>query len=224
MFGEKRKEETICQINQKLNMISEEILSHNRLVIEIVKYLLCLETGNEKAGFVLIKLIFGKSAGKLFVKQGINNTLMEKRLEMFKFLQTKIKEKFAECPNRGKNELNFKVNLSKKTRESQISTDKDLSSTENLLINNSKTNPQSCVNPQKIDNQILQNNIISLMKIYGIPMKYIDHWLWLHRNSGIFPEKFVSFHELICTTYNLDPRNQNEDFKIVFKDLGLETF
>jgi hypothetical protein len=190
-------------------------------VIEIIKYLLCLETGDEKAGFVLIKLIFGKSAGKLFVKQGINNTLMEQRAQMFKFLESKIKKKFVESTKNSDRENGDKFNLSKKLRESQISTDKDVSSTENNDMKVTEVNPQSLTTPQKVDNQIVLNNIVSCMKIYGIPMKYIDHWLWLQGNAGSFPEKFVSFHGLLSSAYNLDPRNENQDLQKVFGNLGL---
>lgn len=211
--------ETISQFNSKFGEIKKEILSHNRLIWEIVMYLTCLETGDEQAGFILIKLIFGKSAAELFLKQGINNTLMDQRITLFKNLRIQTKMRLVTPPKSPSRSSSRILNTPQKIKGSLLTVD-GASQTEHSYHKSNTPNPQNRQFIQNVDNFEILNKVISLMKIYGIPMRYIEHWLWLFRFSHCLPNKFLSFHDLLCNVYNLDPRNDHPDFQQILQGVS----
>ena len=195
----------IANFKEKEAEMANEYFAHNQLVRDLLMYLLCLEDRNDKPGFILIKLVFGINAAKQFLNQGINYTFIDQKVGFFRKISGQNRKK------KKKDEDFSQKSFSKSLGNS---TDKS-SSSENL---NSEINEKKSLNLDFLRKQIQKlgmQKIILLMKIYGVPMSYIDHWIWLHLQLGFDSKEFVSFHFLLSEVYNFDLYNYNPEIESI---------
>jgi hypothetical protein len=183
-------------------------------------YLLCLESKKDKAGFILIKLIFGLNAAKQFLNQGINYTFIDQKIQIFrKFSNQHQKSEKRKKRQKIKKDLSGSNGDLKLNSSLDHSTQKSLSSESIYSEIDDKTLSELTFLKEQI-HTFGFSKIIILMKFFGVSQSYIDHWVWLHLNMGTHSEKFISFHQLLCEVYNFSLSNEsNPEFQKILKML-----
>lgn len=148
-----------------------------------------MDHNDEKIGFRLIQLIFGKMAGNKFLKQGIYNVLYEEKKYLIKFVNQHLKESDSENHNQisiFKDPKICEKILMNSKYSSLLITDESSShkqfSEKDLKVYISLKEQTNALNKikSKLHFKILTNHkIIKDLIDNEVPVKYVDHLIWL---------------------------------------------
>lgn len=201
-----RKDSAVSAFNHSRPHLLDEFFSKNQFIRMLLRFLLSLDSSRDRAGFILIKLVFGAHAADLFLNQGINNTLIDQKNEILLQINSRL------APARP-------ASAAKPNEIGSLETDSSKSVSADLESPARDAGRLSLLR-QRVE-ALGMSKVVLLMKIYGVPFDYIDHWVWLFSRSQQSAAKFLDFHQLLKQVYNLKLTQQQSEFD---KILGMLPF
>lgn len=204
-----RKDTAVSAFNLSRPHLLEEFFSKNQFIRMLLRFLLSLDTSRDRAGFILIKLVFGAHAADLFLNQGINNTLIDQKNEILLQINSRLAPARPASAAKPNEFGSLETDSSKSVSADLESPARDAGRSKGLSLLR-----------QRVE-ALGMSKVVLLMKIYGVPFDYIDHWVWLFSRSQQSAAKFLGFHRLLKQVYNLKLTQQQSEFD---KILGMLPF
>lgn len=209
---QRRKETAVATFDYNCGHMLREFRSKNRFIRLVLQFLLCLDTSQDRAGFILIKLVFGGHAADLFLNQGINNTLIDQKNQLLHQIKHKSKPDLTASDAQNVSQMAKVVRpIAKHSGSSETDSGKSLSldPTSPVRI---KIRADDLPELRLRVEALGMAKVVLLMKIYGVPFRYVDHWVWLFSNSDQEASKFLEFHALLKKVYNLNLTQRQSEF------------